>query len=92
MKDFILNKLFLKLAYMGGGLLAGHVIGFLALAHTQAILGQFFKDPSLLPGAAGRLEAYISSGVALLSVFASHYFHEEVVLPRVKPGEIVKLA
>ena len=83
MKDFLTNKLFLKLAYMGAGLLAGHLVAFLATSHVQTLLGQIVKDPTPLPGASATIDKWIITGITFLSVFASHYFHESVVIPQV---------
>jgi hypothetical protein len=83
-KEFFLSKLMLKFVYVGAGLIAGHLIGFLAADNVQLILGHIFKDPTLLPGAGKYLEAIISSGLVFASTFVFHHVHESAILPAIK--------
>ena len=81
MKNFLLHELTARLIYFGAALAAAHAVAFLAAAHSQMILSNIFRDPSLLPGAQKYLEAAVSSGLLVAGEFLFHVVNKQALEP-----------
>lgn len=83
-KDFILNKLVLRLIYILGAYSASHVV---ALAESQNVQGLLNKIPgiviSLKVTDVQALQTWITVTLLTLGEVAFHFFHKQVILPQV---------
>jgi hypothetical protein len=90
MKEFLLHKLTLRVAYITAAFLSTKVLLLLNDPHVQKALQNVFINPMVKPGALEWLKTTVGLGIMVGGEFVYHWWHEKFVIPQVTTKSEVK--